>query len=85
MLTEDPAVVPVADLVFRSVHVSGFWLPSTCGPSLPRSVPSSVTRSARRPGPVTSRRTWRFPQPEVRDAVQQAGRPGRTGKVLLAS
>ncbi len=87
MLAEDPAVVPVEDLVFRSVQVSGFWLPEHLRKltAAQRAELGDEVIAAVRSGAVATDVAARFPLSDVRDAVQQAARPGRTGKVLLVS
>jgi NADPH:quinone reductase-like Zn-dependent oxidoreductase len=75
------------DLVFRDVHIRGFWLAAWYGAADPEAIrdlhAGLAARLAR--GETHQAVEARYPLDRVRDAVAHAARPGRNGKIMLTA
>lgn len=75
------------DLVFRDVHLRGFWLAAWYGAADPEAIrdlhAGLAARLAR--GETHQAVEARYPLDRVRDAVAHAARPGRNGKIMLTA
>lgn len=75
------------DLVFRDVHLRGFWLAAWYGAADPEAIrdlhAGLAARLAR--GETHQAVEARYPLDRVADAVVHAARPGRNGKIMLTA
>jgi NADPH:quinone reductase-like Zn-dependent oxidoreductase len=87
LLSGEKARIDVADLVFRDVHVRGFWLADwfrTAGGEEVRRVYASLMERLKA-GEIDTPVEARYPLSRVSEAVAHAAREGRSGKILLTA
>ncbi|MGM0584146.1 MAG: zinc-dependent alcohol dehydrogenase family protein [Pseudomonadota bacterium] len=87
LLSGQRARIDVADLVFRDVHLRGFWLAdwfAQAGAEEIRRVYASLLERLQA-GEIATPVEARYPLSRVREAVAHAAREGRSGKVLLTA
>ena len=81
----DAGYVGTNDLIFRDIHVRGFWFASMRA-QLPQEWLGEVTKDVIDTianGSVTIPVEATYPLERIRDAVEHAEREGRSGKILL--
>jgi mitochondrial enoyl-[acyl-carrier protein] reductase / trans-2-enoyl-CoA reductase len=87
LLSGEAPQAEARDLVFRDVHLRGFWLAAWYGAADPEAIrdlhAGLADRLAR--GETHQAVEARYPLDRVRDAVAHAARPGRNGKIMLTA
>jgi len=85
MLSGEPGHIATNDLVFRDIHLRGFWLASHLS-----TIPKEEVHELRKrhmelvaSGAVDIPVEATYPLDQIKDAVVHAQREGRTGKVVL--
>ena len=87
LLSGQPPQVEARDLVFRDVHIRGFWLAAWYAAAEPEAIRDLHAGLAERlaRGETHQAVEARYPLDRVRDAVAHAARPGRNGKIMLTA
>jgi len=87
LLSDDRAILPAAELVFRDVTVRGYSRLRGYAALTParRSAIGAEVVAAMVKGELLSPVEARYPLEAVADALRHHGRPGRQGKILLVS
>ncbi len=85
-MSGDPVVVSPPDLIFRDVHVRGFWLKHWLETTPRREIAAAYARLASliAEGVLRAPVAATYPLEQYRDAVAHAVQTGRAGKVLFA-
>lgn len=85
-MSGDPVVVSPPDLIFRDVHVRGFWLKHWLETTPRSEIAAAYTRLASliAEGVLRAPVAAAYPLEQYRDAVAHAVQTGRAGKVLFA-
>ena len=85
-MSGDPVVVSPPDLIFRDIHVRGFWLKHWLETTPRREIGAAYTRLASliAEGVLRAPVAATYPLEQYRDAVAHAVQTGRAGKVLFA-
>lgn len=87
LLSGQPPQAEARDLVFRDVHIRGFWLAAwyaSAEPAAIRDLHAGLAERLAR-GETHQAVEARYPLDRVRDAVAHAARPGRNGKIMLTA
>jgi NADPH:quinone reductase-like Zn-dependent oxidoreductase len=87
LLSGEPPQAEARDLVFRDVHIRGFWLAAwyaTAEPEAIRDLHAGLAERLAR-GETHQAVEARYPLDRVADAVAHAARPGRNGKIMLTA
>ncbi len=85
-MSGDPVVVSPPDLIFRDVHVRGFWLKHWLETTPRREIAAAYARLASliAEGVLRAPVAATYPLEQYRDAVAHAVQTGHAGKVLFA-
>ena len=87
LLSDDRAILPAAQLVFRDVTVRDYSRLrnyAALSPARRKAIGAEIVEAMRR-GELTSGVEARYPLEEVAQALGHHARPGRSGKILLTS
>ena len=87
LLSGQPPQVEARDLVFRDVHIRGFWLAAWYAAAEPEAIRDLHAGLAERlaRGETHQAVEARYPLARVAEAVAHAARPGRNGKIMLTA
>lgn len=84
-MSEEPCQLPPLDLVFRDLHVCGFWLASWFRDSEPAAIAAKYAELIEllETGKLRAEIEGSYPLEKIRDAVRRAQTGGRNGKILI--
>jgi NADPH:quinone reductase-like Zn-dependent oxidoreductase len=83
--TSKPPVIGLADLIYRELHVVGWWLVNWLRIAPRAEIEHTYSKLATlvRDGEISSTVEAAYPLAEYREAIAHAATPGRSGKVMF--